>query len=109
MTIAYLLFFLINSGFSIPIFDKKNETIGNSKTIPAAMSIDITKLKYSFAAILFSIIVVPNPAKNPNAVGRSIKYANTIPAKKQNVEKNTIRFMYFFSFSLNAGSMNRHI
>lgn len=105
---ACFLYFLMNSGLRIPIFERKNETIGNSNTSPAASIADIMKLKYSLTAIMFSIEDDPNVAKNESAVGSNTKYENTIPAKKQSDENITIEEIYFLSLGFNAGSINFH-
>ena len=51
------------------------------------------KLMYSLMAMLFTISIVPKPAKNCSAAGNMTKYAKAIPARKQNDEKNTIHLM----------------
>ncbi len=104
--IECFLYFLINSGFNMPIFERKNETIGSSNTNPAASIVEIIKLKYSSMAIMLSMAEEPNVEKKDRAVGSRTKYANTTPERKQNVEKKTIEEMYFRSFGFNAGSMN---
>ena len=67
---ACFLYFLMNSGFKIPIFERKKDTIGNSNTKPAASMVDIIKLKYSSMAMLLLITADPKFAKNSRAVGR---------------------------------------
>ncbi len=71
--IACFRYFLINSGLRIPIFERKNETMGNSNTTPAASIVEIMKLKYSSTAILLLIIDDPKLAKNSSAEGRITK------------------------------------
>ena len=84
--IACFLYFFMNSGLRIPIFDRKNETMGSSNTRPAASIVEIIKLKYSSTAIMLSMIDEPKFAKNSNAVGSITKYAKTIPDRKQKLE-----------------------
>ena len=90
ITTACLRYLLINFGVRIPSFERKNETIGSSKTIPAVRITEITKLKYSLIAMLLVIADVPKAAKNIRAVGSITQYAKAAPPKKQKVEKNTI-------------------
>jgi len=86
ITIACLRYFFINAGVKIPSFVKKNETIGSSKTNPAASITLIMIDMYSFIANSFFIASVPNSAANFNARGSITKYANAIPARKHRVE-----------------------
>ena len=106
ITIACLRYFLINSGFKIPIFERKKDTIGNSKTTPAASIVEIIKLKYSSMAMLLLMTEEPKFAKNSSAVGSRTKYAKVIPARKQKLEKITMLFIYLLSLGFRAGSMN---
>ena len=89
-TIACLRYFFMNFGVNNPSRERKYEIIGISNTIPEVMIIDIIKLKYSLMAILLVISVVPKDAKNFNAVGIIMKYANAPPPIKQNEVKKTI-------------------
>lgn len=101
-----LLYFLIIPGFNIPIFERKKESIGSSKTNPAPrITLNIIE-KYSSIEKLFSIVGDPNCAANFRVNGSITKYANTTPTKKHTVVKVTIAETYFFSFSFNAGEIN---
>ena len=86
----------------------KNETIGNSKTNPAASITLMIMFIYSSMANWFFIASEPNCSANFNAIGSIIKYANAIPLRKQKDEKITIERIYFFSFFLSAGEINFH-
>ena len=103
---ACFLYFLMNSGLRIPIFDRKKDTIGSSNTRPAASMVEIMKLKYSSIAILLLMTVDPKFAKNSSAVGNNTKYAKVIPARKQKLEKITMLFIYLLSPGFKAGSIN---
>ncbi len=102
------LYLRIIEGVRIPIFDRKNDNIGNSNTKPAPIITLRIIEKYSSIAKLLAISGEPNSAANFNVSGSITKYANRTPIKKQIVVNITIAEIYFFSFSRSAGEINFH-
>ena len=87
---AWRRYFFIKFGESIPILERKNESIGNSKINPAPRIILMIIEKYSSMEKLFDLDAEPNPAANFSVKGSIIKYAKTTPHKKHTVVNRTI-------------------
>lgn len=63
-TMECLRYLRMNFGVRIPRRERNQETMGSSKTTPAASITLMMKLMYSLMAMLFSMFREPKPAKN---------------------------------------------
>src|SRR5258706_9782948 len=92
-----------------PILTSSTSTTGTSNAIPNTMNIVSTKLKYLSMSVAIVTPTGVKSAKNLNAIGNTMKYANDIPTKKSSVLLTSSGTTSLFSCWYRPGATNAHI
>ena len=106
---AYFLLRLRKVTLTSPIFARNTIKIGISKITPKAISRRREREKYSLTAgseVRYSLLY---PTRNLKAGGKTTKYPNAEPLRKQMVDNRVNGIRTFFSCLKRPGATKRHI